>query len=197
MSAPIAEIRLIVGLGNPGADYANTRHNAGFWLIDSIARHFSQSFRLEKRFNLATSCIHADGKDIYLIKPLTFMNRSGQAVGAMTRYYRFKPCQILVLHDELDLQPGDNRLKLGGGHGGHNGLRDVMTHLGDRDFFRLRIGIGHPGDRHQVVNYVLHPPSVAGRGSIDMANARTLDIMPLVFTGQIDKAMQALHTEKI
>jgi PTH1 family peptidyl-tRNA hydrolase len=189
-----ADIRLIVGLGNPGADYLNTRHNAGFWFVDLLAQHFSQSFRYEKRFNAEETKIRNNGEDVYLLKPLTFMNRSGQSVGAMARYYKLEPSQILVVHDELDLEPGDNRLKQDGGHGGHNGLRDIINHLGARDFFRLRIGIGHPGDRNQVVNYVLHRPAVGERDAIESANQRTLEVMPLVLEGRIDKAMQALHT---
>jgi len=192
--ALIADIRLIVGLGNPGADYVNTRHNAGFWFVDLLAQHFSQSFRFDKRFNAEESKIRNNSEDVYLLKPLTFMNRSGQSVGAMMRYYKLKPNQILVVHDELDLDPGDNRLKQGGGHGGHNGLRDIIAHLGERDFFRLRIGIGHPGDRSQVVNYVLHKPSVADLNAIEEANQRSLEVMPLLLEGRIDKAMQALHT---
>jgi len=189
-----ADIRLIVGLGNPGADYVNTRHNAGFWFVDSLASQFSQNFRFEKRFNAEETRIRNNGADFYLLKPLTFMNRSGQSVAAMIRYYKLKPAQILVVHDELDLEPGDNRLKLGGGHGGHNGLRDIIAHLGERDFFRLRVGIGHPGDRNQVVNYVLHKPSLPDLDAIEAASQRTLEVMPLVFEGRIDKAMQALHT---
>ena len=194
MPALTADIRLIVGLGNPGADYLNTRHNAGFWFVDLLAQHFSQSFRYEKRFNAEETKIRNNGEDVYLLKPLTFMNRSGQSVGAMARYYKLEPSQILVVHDELDLEPGDNRLKQDGGHGGHNGLRDIINHLGARDFFRLRIGIGHPGDRNQVVNYVLHRPAVGERDAIESANQRTLEVMPLVLEGRIDKAMQALHT---
>ncbi len=194
MPALTADIRLIVGLGNPGADYVNTRHNAGFWFVDSLASQFSQNFRFEKRFNAEETRIRNNGDDFYLLKPLTFMNRSGQSVAAMIRYYKLKPAQILVVHDELDLEPGDNRLKLGGGHGGHNGLRDIIAHLGERDFFRLRVGIGHPGDRNQVVNYVLHKPSLPDLDAIEAASQRTLEVMPLVFEGRIDKAMQALHT---
>ncbi len=194
MPALTADIRLIVGLGNPGADYINTRHNAGFWFIDLLAEHFSQSFRFEKRFNAEATSIRNNGEDVYLLKPLTFMNRSGQPVAALARYYKLKPEQVLVVHDELDLDPGDNRLKQGGGHGGHNGLRDIIAHLGERDFFRLRIGIGHPGDRNQVVNYVLHKPSLSDRDAIEGANQCALEVMPLVLEGRIDKAMQALHT---
>ena len=194
MPALTADIRLIVGLGNPGADYVDTRHNAGFWFVDLLADHLSLPYRFEKRFNADEAKYRAGDKDIFLFKPMTFMNRSGQSVGAMARFYKLKPQQMLVVHDELDLAPGDIRLKQGGGHGGHNGLRDLINHLGDRDFFRVRVGIGHPGDRNQVVNYVLHRPSMADRGLIDQANQRTLEVMPQVFEGRIDKAMQALHT---
>ncbi len=194
MPALTSDIRLIVGLGNPGADYVNTRHNAGFWFVELLARQFSQSFRFEKRFNADETRIRNNGEDLYLLKPQTFMNRSGQSVGEIARYYKLKPSQMLVVHDELDLEPGDNRLKRGGGHGGHNGLRDIIAHLGEREFFRLRVGIGHPGDRNQVVNYVLHKPSVVELDAIETANQRTLEVMPLVFEGRMDKAMQALHT---
>jgi len=189
-----ADIRLIVGLGNPGADYVDTRHNAGFWFLDLLSNHLSLSFRFEKRFNADEAKHRVGGKDIFLLKPQTFMNRSGQSVGALARFYKLKPQQMLVVHDELDLAPGDNRLKLGGGHGGHNGLRDTINHLGDNDFFRLRVGIGHPGDRDQVINYVLHRPSLQDKDLIEAANQRTLEVMPLVFEGRLDKAMQALHT---
>lgn len=194
MPALTADIRLIVGLGNPGAEYIDTRHNAGFWFLNLLANHLTLSFRFEKRFNADTAKYSADGKDIFLLKPQTFMNRSGQSIGALARYYKIKPQQMLVIHDELDLAPGDNRLKQSGGHGGHNGLRDTINHLGDKDFFRLRIGIGHPGDRDQVVNYVLHRPSLEDKGLIEAANQRTLEVMPHIFEGRIDKAMQALHT---
>jgi PTH1 family peptidyl-tRNA hydrolase len=135
VAALTADIRLIVGLGNPGADYVNTRHNAGFWFLDLLAEHLSLSFRHEKRFNVDESRYRHSGRDVYFLKPMTFMNRSGQSVGALARYYKLQPDQILVAHDELDLAPGDNRLKQGGGHGGHNGLRDLINHLGDTGFF--------------------------------------------------------------
>lgn len=194
MVALTADIRLIVGLGNPGADYVDTRHNAGFWFVDLLANHLSLTFRFEKRFNAAEAKYRTNGKDVLLLKPQTFMNRSGQSIGALARFYKLKPDQMLVVHDELDLAPGDNRLKQGGGHGGHNGLRDTINHLGDKEFFRLRVGIGHPGDRDQVINYVLHRPSVQDKASIEAANQRTLEVMPQVFEGRLDKAMQALHT---
>ena len=196
MAALTADIRLLVGLGNPGADYIETRHNAGFWLIDLIAADQDLSFRFEKRFN-ADACKFKNGdRECYLLKPQNFMNRSGQAIAALARYYKIAPEQILVIHDELDLPPGTNRIKQGGGHGGHNGLRDLINHLGSREFFRVRIGIGHPGDSSQVVNYVLHKPSTSDLNQIDSANRDTLAVLPLVFEGRIDKAMQALHTPR-
>ena len=194
MAALTADIRLIVGLGNPGADYVDTRHNAGFWLADLLAQDRSATFRFEKRYNADECKFKAEGKDVYLLKPQTFMNRSGQAVAALARYYKIGPEQILVIHDELDLPPGTNRIKQAGGHGGHNGLRDIINHLGSRDFFRVRVGIGHPGDSKQVINYVLHKPSASDLGAIENANRDTLAVMPLVYEGRIDKAMQALHT---
>ncbi len=194
MAALTADIRLIVGLGNPGADYVDTRHNAGFWLVDLLASELGLGFRFEKRYKAEECKFKAEGKDIYLLKPQAFMNRSGQAVASLARYYKITPEQILVLHDELDLPAGTNRIKQAGGHGGHNGLRDIVNHLGSRDFFRIRVGIGHPGDSNEVINYVLHKPSVADLDAIEAANRDTLAAMPLVIEGRIDKAMQALHT---
>ena len=194
MAALTAEIRLIVGLGNPGADYVDTRHNAGFWLVDLLASDLGLGFRLDKRYNAEVCKFRADGKDVYLLKPQAFMNRSGQAVASLARYYKITPEQTLVCHDELDLPAGTNRIKQAGGHGGHNGLRDVVNHLGSREFFRIRIGIGHPGDSSQVINYVLRKPSASDLSAIEAANRDTLAVMPLVIEGRIDKAMQALHT---
>ena len=194
MAALTANLRLIVGLGNPGADYVDTRHNAGFWLIDEIAADQGLSFRFEKRFNADECKFKAHGRDVFLQKPQTFMNRSGQSVAALARYYKIAPEEILVIHDELDLPPGVNRIKQSGGHGGHNGLRDIINHLGSREFFRIRVGIGHPGDSKQVINYVLHKPSVADLSEIETASRDTLAVMPQLLEGRIDKAMQALHT---
>ena len=194
MAALTANLRLIIGLGNPGADYVDTRHNAGFWLIDEIAADLGLSFRFEKRFNADECKFKAYGGDVFLQKPQTFMNRSGQSVAALARYYKIAPEEILVIHDELDLAPGTNRIKQAGGHGGHNGLRDIIDHLGGRDFFRIRVGIGHPGDSKQVINYVLHKPSLADKTAIEAANRDTLAVMPQLIEGRIDKAMQALHT---
>ena len=194
MPALSADFRLIVGLGNPGADYVGTRHNAGFWLVDALARERDVSFRFDKRYNAEECRLRTGGTDIYLLKPMAFMNRSGQAVASLARYYKIEPAQILVMHDELDLPPGTNRIKQGGGHGGHNGLRDIISHLGSRDFFRIRIGIGHPGDSNLVTGYVLRKPSAADLAAIEAANRDTLAVMPLLFEGRVDKAMQALHT---
>jgi len=194
LAALTADIRLIVGLGNPGADYVGTRHNAGFWMIDLLAEERGAGFRFDKRYNADIGKLPAAGRDVHLQKPLAFMNRSGQAVAGLARFYKLEPAQILVMHDELDLPPGTNRIKHDGGHGGHNGLRDVINHLGSREFFRIRIGIGHPGDSKEVVNYVLRKPSIADRDAIDLANRDTLAVMPLILEGRVDKAMQALHT---
>ncbi len=194
MAALTADIRLIVGLGNPGADYVDTRHNAGFWFVDELARDKLVVFRNEKRFNGDLCKFSEGGKDVFLLKPMTFMNRSGQPLSAVARYYKITPAQILVVHDELDLPPGTNKLKFGGGHGGHNGLRDIINHLGSRDFFRLRIGIGHPGDARQVINYVLHKPSQTDLSAIEGVNRETLQLMTHVLDGEVEKAMQVLHT---
>ena len=194
MAARIADIRLIVGLGNPGANYHSTRHNAGFWLADDIARDQSADLRAESRFQGDSGKFRTAGKDVFILKPSTFMNRSGQSVAALSRYYKIEPQQILVLHDELDLEPSDNRLKFSGGHGGHNGLRDIINHLG-KDFYRLRIGIGHPGDRNQVVNFVLKNPGKSELDKIEDANTRTLNILPTLLAGEVEKAMQQLHTK--
>jgi len=153
-----SRIRMIVGLGNPGPDYDETRHNAGFWLVDLLARQHGGTFRSERKFNAEAASSRIDGADVLLLKPQTFMNRSGQAVQAACAYLKIPVEEVLVAHDDLDLQPGDARLKLGGGHGGHNGLRDLIAHLG-AGFWRLRLGIGHPGNRAEVIDYVLKRPS--------------------------------------
>ena len=193
MAAQQADIRLIVGLGNPGANYHSTRHNAGYWLADELAREHAISLKNETRFHGEVGKFNTAGKDIHLLKPTTFMNRSGQSVAALAKYFKIAPEQILVMHDELDLEPGDNRLKKSGGHGGHNGLRDIINHIG-KEFFRLRIGIGHPGDRNQVVNYVLKSPSRQDLDNILDANQKSINIMPTLLAGKFEIAMQELHT---
>ena len=147
------DLKVIVGLGNPGAKYTETRHNAGFWFIEEVARKYSATFRPENKFHGEVAKISLQGKDIWLLKPATFMNRSGLAVKSLLSFYRISAEQLLVAHDEIDLPPGTAKLKTGGGHGGHNGLRDIISQLGTNDFHRLRIGVGHPGSKDQVVGY--------------------------------------------
>lgn len=190
----MTQVQLIVGLGNPGSEHAQTRHNAGFWFVDELARASHCTLRPEARFHAEVGRCTLHGHDCRLQKPTTFMNRSGQAVGALANFLRIPPTDILVVHDELDLPPGTARLKKGGGHGGHNGLRDLIQQLGTQEFMRLRIGIGHPGDRNQVVDYVLHRPSREDRDQIDAAMTRALDVMPLAIAGEFERAMHKLHT---
>ena len=153
MVARSIDLKAIVGLGNPGPKYAETRHNAGFWFVDEVARKYSAVFRPEKKFHGEVAKISLEGKDIWLLKPGTFMNRSGLAVKSLLSFYRISADQLLVAHDEIDLPPGTAKLKTGGGHGGHNGLRDIINQLATNDFHRLRIGVGHPGSKDQVVGY--------------------------------------------
>jgi PTH1 family peptidyl-tRNA hydrolase len=184
--------RLIVGLGNPGPEYERTRHNAGFWLAQMLALHLGVSLRREARFHgLAGKA----GSDLWILLPQTYMNRSGQAVAALARFYRIEPADILVLHDELDIPPGTLRLKFGGGAGGHNGLKDITSHLGTQDFWRLRIGVGHPGDRNEVVSYVLKPARADEQALIDEALQRALDAWPILARGDYPAAMQKLNTK--
>ena len=159
MAQPSAQINLIAGLGNPGSDYAETRHNAGFWFLDRVAANSGKSFLSESRFHGEACTVDMGGRTLRLLKPMTFMNRSGQAVAAMARYFKIPGENVLIVHDELDIPPGDARIKFAGGHGGHNGLRDLISHFGSPNFWRIRLGIGHPGSQAQVVNYVLMPPS--------------------------------------
>ena len=192
----MSAVQLIVGLGNPGAEYEQTRHNAGFWFVDALACANQCCLRNEARFHAEVARCTLHGNDCRLQKPTTFMNRSGQAVIALANFLRIPPTEILIVHDELDLPPGTARLKRGGGHGGHNGLRDLIAHLGTQDFMRLRLGVGHPGDRDQVVDYVLHRPSREDRELIDAAMQRALDVMPLAVAGEFERAMHKLHSEK-
>jgi len=190
----VSTVQLIVGLGNPGAEYEQTRHNAGFWFVDELARAAGCSLRTEARFHAEVGRCTLHGQDCRLQKPTTFMNRSGQSVAALAKFLRIPPAEILVVHDELDLPPGTVRLKRGGGHGGHNGLRDLIAHLGTQDFLRLRLGVGHPGDRDKVVDYVLHRPSREERELIDAAMTRALEVMPLAVAGEFERAMHKLHS---
>ncbi len=183
--------RLIVGLGNPGADYDQTRHNAGFWLCERLAAGHGASFATESRFHGRVARSPAAGG--WVLMPQTFMNRSGQSVGALARFYRIEPEEILVVHDELDIPPGQLRLKFGGGMGGHNGLKDITAHLGTQDYWRLRIGIGHPGDRNEVVNFVLKPPRREEQELIDEAIDRALADWPVLVKGDWNRAGTRLN----
>jgi PTH1 family peptidyl-tRNA hydrolase len=184
--------RLVVGLGNPGAEYCETRHNAGFWFCERLAGRLGLALAREARFHGLVG--YERGLGVWLLLPQTYMNRSGQAVGAFARFYRILPAQILVVHDELDIPPGQLRLKFGGGLGGHNGLKDITAHLGTQDYWRLRIGIGHPGDRNEVVNYVLKPPRPEERAGIEAALDRALDLWPLIAKGEWNAATQRANT---
>ncbi len=183
--------RLIVGLGNPGPQYAATRHNCGFWFLDRLARVLNLDLKRESRFH--GSVAHARDKGLWLLMPDTFMNRSGNSVGALARFYRLPPEAMIVIHDELDLPPGALRLKFGGGLGGHNGLKDIVAHLGTQDFWRLRVGIGHPGNRQEVVDYVLNAPRREEQQAIDNALDRALEAWPALARGDYPAAMQKLN----
>lgn len=188
--------KLIVGLGNPGPEYEATRHNAGFWLVDQLACMLKASWQTEGKFfgRLAKT------SDLYLLQPTTFMNRSGQSVAALARFYKIEPAEILVVHDELDLLPGEIRLKQGGGNGGHNGLKDIQAQLGTPDFWRLRLGIGHPrslGLAHPVVDFVLHPPRKDEQAAIDRALTRCLNAWPQLMAGDVPAVQRLLHVKDV
>ena len=189
-------VRLIVGLGNPGPEYEQTRHNAGFWFIDGISDQHHCRLKYEARFHGEVGRCELRGHDCRLQKPSNYMNRSGQAVVALTHFFRIPRDEVLVVHDELDLPAGIARLKRGGGHGGHNGLRDLIAHLGGNDFLRLRIGIGHPGNRDQVIDYVLARPSTDDRKLIQGAIDEAIDVMSLAVSGELERAMHRLHSRK-
>ena len=188
-------IRLIAGLGNPGREYADTRHNAGFWFLEEVARKAGASLRLESRFHASVARVNLSGQEVWLIAPQTYMNISGQAVAALASYYKITPEEMLVVHDELDLLPGTARLKRGGGPGGHNGLKDIIARLGS-DFWRLRIGIGHPGDKNAVADFVLHRPSQPEETLMRDALDQSLSALPLMVAGDMAAAMQQLHTKE-
>jgi PTH1 family peptidyl-tRNA hydrolase len=190
----MAGLRLIVGLGNPGAEYLRTRHNAGFWFVDALAAGQGERWGFDGKLHGETCKVRIDGQPVWLLKPATFMNKSGIAVASALRYYKIEPDECLVAHDELDLDAGTVRMKFDGGHGGQNGLRDIVAHLGHGRFHRLRIGIGHPGHRDKVTPWVLGRPSAQDEDAIADGIARALDVLPLAVCGQFDKAMQRLHT---
>ncbi len=185
---------LIVGLGNPGPRYAQTRHNAGFWFVDAAAARWGSALREDTRFQAALGSITVEEARARLMKPLTFMNRSGQAVCPFLRYFRIPVDRVLVVHDDIDLAPGVARLKQGGGHGGHNGLRSLTSCM-DRGFWRLRLGVGHPGHRDEVVDYVLSTPRPEEREAIAAAVGRALALLPELLRGEASKVMQQLHTK--
>lgn len=190
----MSQIKLIVGLGNPGDKYDLTRHNAGFWFVDEVARQYGAVFRPETKFLGEAARVQSSGLDFWLLKPATFMNRSGQSISALAKFYKIPVESILVVHDELDLPPGTAKLKKAGGHGGHNGLRDTIAAMG-KEFLRLRLGIGHPGHRDQVVDYVLKAPSKSDRQLIDDASYAASKVVPELVNGQLEKAMMTLHTK--
>jgi len=189
-------IALIAGLGNPGGQYTETRHNAGFWFLDALEKTYSFSLSEDKRYKGKTGSFSLQGKTIRVIAPQTFMNVSGDSVIPFSRFYRIPPEEILVAYDELDLEPGIARLKLDGGHGGHNGLRDIMQKSGAKTMKRLRIGIGHPGDSRKVSGYVLSKPSRDDHISIENAISRAVGVLPSIVAGDISGAMNTLHTNK-
>jgi len=189
-------IQLVVGLGNPGADYVLTRHNAGFWFVDALARAHGGSYRHERKFSGEVCRLSIGGSELRLLKPDTFMNRSGQAVQAMAAYLKLPPQAILVAHDDLDLPAGSVRLKQGGGHGGHNGLPDIIDHLGE-DFCRLRLGIGRPLHGEQVIDYVLQRASEDQQSLIMQAVAAAIAVMPRILVGEMERAMHELHSRGV
>ena len=192
----MAGLRLIVGLGNPGPEHARTRHNAGFWFIDALAQQVGARFGLDSKLFGETAKIEVAGQSVWLLKPATFMNLSGKSVAALARFFKIAPEEILVAHDELDFEPGVVKLKRGGSHGGHNGLRDIHAQLGSSDYWRLRIGIGHPGARADVVGWVLKKPAPEQRSAIEDAIAHALRSAPLLLAGDMDRATQQMHTTK-
>jgi PTH1 family peptidyl-tRNA hydrolase len=192
----MAGLRLIVGLGNPGAEHARTRHNAGFWFIDALASQAGARFGLESKLHGETAKAQIGGHNVWLLKPATFMNLSGRSVAAALRYWKIEPEECLLAHDELDLDPGTARLKFDGGHGGQNGLRDTVQHLGHGRFHRLRIGIGHPGHKDRVTPWVLGRPGRDDEACILRAIDEALAVMPLAVAGEFNEAMKQLHTPK-
>ena len=189
-------IKLLVGLGNPGPQYEDTRHNAGLWWLEAVARELKANLQPERSYFGVAARLSLQGQVLWLLEPMTFMNRSGQSVAALARFFKIAPDEILVAHDELDLPAGEARLKKGGGHAGHNGLRDIHAQLGSPDYWRLRLGIGHPGDRQEVANWVLKKPSAEQRDALQQAIERSLKALPDLLAGQMDKATAAIHTSK-
>ena len=189
-------IKLFVGLGNPGPEYDATRHNAGFWWVDAMARELKISLSMDKGYHGMVARTTVNGQNVWLLQPQTFMNLSGKSVGALARFFKIASNEILVAHDELDIAPGQVKLKFGGSHAGHNGLRDIHAQLGSGDYWRLRLGVGHPGDKSEVVNWVLKKPSLDHRIAIDQCIDRSLKALPAFLAGNMEKATLLVHTSK-
>ena len=189
-------IKLFVGLGNPGPEYEATRHNAGFWWIDALARELKLTLVPERAYHGLMARTSIAGHSVWLLQPQTFMNLSGKSVAALARFFKIQPEEILVVHDELDLSPGQAKLKKGGGHAGHNGLRDIHAQLGSSDYWRLRIGIGHPGVKGEVIHWVLKKPAPDQRQLIEDSIAHSLKAYPTMLAGDMDKATLLVHTTK-
>ncbi len=189
-------IKLFVGLGNPGPEYEATRHNAGFWWADALARELKTSFVMDKSYHGLTARTTVNGQTVWILKPQTFMNLCGKSVATLARFFKIEPREILVAHDELDIIPGEAKLKLGGSHAGHNGLRDIHAQLGTDAYWRLRLGVGHPGIKSEVIHWVLKKPSLDHRIAIDQSIDRALKALPHFLTGDMEKAMMLVHTSK-
>lgn len=189
-------IKLFVGLGNPGTEYEGTRHNAGFWWVEGLARDLKLHLSADRSYHGLVARGSVDGRNVWLLEPQTYMNLSGKSVAALARFFKIAPQEILVAHDELDVPPGQAKLKLGGGHGGHNGLRDIHAQLGSSDYWRLRIGIGHPGVKTEVANWVLQKPAPEQRTAIEECVARTLKAAPSLLSGEMERATLLVHTHK-
>jgi len=189
-------IRLLVGLGNPGPEYDATRHNAGFWWLDAVAAKLGARLAFDRGYQgLVARVSRTGGEPLWLVAPQTYMNLSGKSVAALARFYKIAPTEILVAHDELDLLPGQVKLKLGGSHAGHNGLKDIVAQLGSADFWRLRLGIGHPGVKSEVIHYVLKKPSQEHREAIEHCITRTIEALDLLLAGEMERAMMKVHVK--
>ena len=192
---PDNTIQLIAGLGNPGNEYEKTRHNAGYWFIDQLVSRYNVTLKNESKFLGEVGRVTLSSQSVWLIKPGAFMNRSGQSIAALARFYKIPPEQILLVHDELDLSPGVVKLKQGGGHGGHNGLRDSIAQLASKNFYRLRLGIGHPGSKEQVEGFVLGKTPQAEKELIEFAIDKSMDSLDLIVQGDMQKAMNQIHSK--
>jgi peptidyl-tRNA hydrolase, PTH1 family len=189
-------IRMLVGLGNPGPEYEATRHNAGFWWVDAVAAKLGARLAFDRSYHGMIARVNRPGQEpLWLVEPQTFMNLSGKSVTALARFFKIAPQEILVAHDELDLLPGQVKLKLGGSHAGHNGLKDIVAQLGSADFWRLRLGIGHPGVKSEVIDYVLKKPTKEHREAIEDSIARTLDALDLLLAGEMERTMMKVHAK--